>query len=102
MWYLAVGALNSTTAGVLKFVGPAVLLVSALLTAGYLLPVTVKGFFPGSDFDYEAKENKKHEAPMLMWVPIMILIILVVAGGLFPNVLKETLETLATVVVKGV
>lgn len=101
-WYLAVGALNSTTAGVLKFVGPAVLLVSALLTAGYLLPVTVKGFFPGSDFDYEAKENKKHEAPMLMWVPIMILIILVVAGGLFPNVLMETLETLATVVVKGV
>lgn len=45
-WYLAQGALQSDT-GVFAWLGPVVLLVSALLTAGYLLPVAMKGFFPG-------------------------------------------------------
>lgn len=45
-WYLAQGALQSGT-GVFAWLGPMVLLVSALLTAGYLLPVAMKGFFPG-------------------------------------------------------
>ena len=51
-WYLASGALSSGT-GVWAWVGPAVLLVSALLTAGYLLPLTIQGFFPGHDFKGE-------------------------------------------------
>lgn len=85
-WYLAVGALGSDT-GAFRFIGPAILLVSALLTAGYLLPVTVKGFFPGSDFDYES--NPRKEASPLMWVPILILVILVVVGGLFPEKISD-------------
>jgi len=44
-WYLAQGALEANI-GVFGWVGPAVLLVSALLTAGYLLPVVTNGFFP--------------------------------------------------------
>ncbi len=36
-----------------------VLLISALLTAGYLLPVTMKGFFPGHG---EAVSAEKQEA----------------------------------------
>lgn len=43
-WYLAEGSLASALP-VLDWLGPVILLVSALLTAGYLLPVTVKGFF---------------------------------------------------------
>lgn len=46
-WYLAQGALSSGT-GAWEYVGPAVLLVSALLTAGYLLPLAIDGFFPGT------------------------------------------------------
>lgn len=46
-WYLAQGALTADV-GAFRILGPAVLLVSALLTAGYLLPVTVKGFLPGT------------------------------------------------------
>jgi len=30
-----------------------VLLTSALLTAGYLLPITVNGFLPGADYAYD-------------------------------------------------
>ena len=45
-WYLAQGALQAPV-GIYAWLGPVVLLVSALLTAGYLLPVAMKGFFPG-------------------------------------------------------
>lgn len=56
-WYIATGALASgAVAGlpaVLSWLAPVVLLLSALLTAGYLLPVATGGFFPGRDFDRE-------------------------------------------------
>ena len=44
-WYLAVGAL-ATEIPVVRWLGPAVLLVSALLTAGYLLTIAIQGFLP--------------------------------------------------------
>ena len=48
-WYLAQGALEITTVpGFFNWLAPAVLLISALLTAGYLLPITVNGFLPGA------------------------------------------------------
>ena len=59
-WYLAQGALEAGV-GVFGIVGPAVLLVSALLTAGYLLPITTSGFFPGGIVKH-FKIDEKHEA----------------------------------------
>lgn len=81
-WYLATGALNSQL-GVFAYIGPVVLLVSALLTAGYLLPVTIRGFFPGEDFKYSG--NIKNDADWIMLVPMMILTGLSVLLGMFPN-----------------
>lgn len=80
-WYLATGALDS---GIPFFgwFGPVVLLVSALLTAGYLLPITVNGFLPGSDFDYEHLEKKEPSKCMIL--PVLILTVLAVAVGMFP------------------
>ena len=49
-WYLAAGALSSRIP-VFSYLGPVVLLLSALLTAGYLLPIAVDAFFPGKGFD---------------------------------------------------
>ena len=43
-WYLAEGALSSGICG-FSWIGPVVLLISALLTAGYLLPVVIQAFF---------------------------------------------------------
>lgn len=81
-WYLATGALQY---GVEPFswLGPVVLLVSALLTAGYLLPITIKGFFPGDTYDYT--ELKKKEPPKWMVVPIVVLTVLAVILGMMPN-----------------
>lgn len=81
-WYLAVGSLQSGIS-VFAWLGPVILLASALLTAGYLLPVTIQGFLPGDDFDYEHLEKK--EPSRLMVIPILILTALAVLIGCFPN-----------------
>lgn len=110
-WYLAQGALDANV-GVFRYLGPAVLLVSALLTAGYLLPVTMKGFFPGKEAariqtgtDVQAAKSaaqagtdkeagrmpqaKKAEPPMGMLVPLMILAGLSILLGVLPNPLID-------------
>lgn len=78
-WYLATGSLESGVA-FFDVAGPVVLLISALLTAGYLLPVTIRGFFPGEA--YPVEKVKKHEAGILMRLPILVLTILAVGLGI--------------------
>lgn len=81
-WYLALGSLKSGLP-VFDVLGPVILLVSAMLTAGYLLPLTIHGFFPGADYDYGGFQKK--EPCRLMTVPIVILTMLSVLTGLFPD-----------------
>lgn len=81
-WYLATGALEADL-GVFSWLGPVVLLISALLTAGYLLPVTMKGFFPGRDA--AQKQWKNQEPPYLMLLPLAFLALMAVLLGVFPN-----------------
>ena len=90
-WYLATGALSSGIK-IFSWLGPVVLLTSALLTAGYLLPITVKGFLPGADFNYG--ELQKKEPNLTMLIPLLILAILAVALGVFPNPLAEYISTM--------
>ena len=85
-WYLATGALASGIE-VFSWLGPVVLLTSALLTAGYLLPITVNGFLPGADYDYSALEKKEPNLTML--IPLLILAALAVVLGLLPGSLTE-------------
>ena len=94
-WYLATGALASGT-GIFSWLGPAVLLTSALLTAGYLLPVTVNGFLPGADYAYDKLEKK--EPCLTMLIPLLILAALAVLLGVFPNPLTEYIQTIAAAV----
>ena len=94
-WYLASGALDSGIR-VFAYLGPVVLLVSALLTAGYLLPITVKGFLPGADYDYTALQKK--EPSRLMIVPLVILAVLAVLLGMFPNGLVGMIQKIAVTV----
>ena len=78
---LAMGAL--ATSSVLATVGVVVLMVSALLTAFYLLPIVAAAFFPGRDF--EAGEKCEVEKKML--VPPIVFSGLTVILGMFPFVL---------------
>lgn len=96
-WYLASGALASGT-GAWTWIGPVVLLVSALLTAGYLLPLTIHGFFPGADFDGREIRDRDlagKEPSLLMLGPVLVLTAGALLFGCFPNALISMLETIA-------
>ena len=94
-WNICIGALTSNV-GVFSWAGPAVLLVSALLTAGYLLPVTIQGFFPGADFDYGHLEKK--EPSWRMTFPMVVMTVLAVVLGMFPGILLGPVTALAELV----
>ncbi len=94
-WYLATGSLEAEL-GVFSWLGPVVLLVSALLTAGYLLPISINGFLPGADYDYKSV-RKKEPAPIMV-VPIIILAAIAVLLGVFPNPLIGIIEEIVAAV----
>ena len=89
-WYLAQGALGAGL-GAWGYVGTAVLLVSALLTAGYLLPVVMKGFFPGTR--EEGRERREPKAAML--IPLLVLAALALGMGLFPGLFTGYADAVA-------
>ncbi|MBR0319634.1 MAG: proton-conducting membrane transporter [Clostridia bacterium] len=92
-WYLAQGALSSGT-GMLEYLAPAVLLISALLTAAYLLPITIRGFFPGEGYDYASL--KKCECGKMMVVPMILCSVLVVLLGMFPGTVMNAIGTIVS------
>ena len=94
-WHLAIGSLESGI-DMFSWVGPVVLLVSALLTAGYLLPITVNGFLPGDDFDYEHLEKK--EPVKMMVIPLLVLAALAVGLGILPGSLTSYISGIVEMV----
>ncbi|MCR5733830.1 MAG: proton-conducting membrane transporter [Lachnospiraceae bacterium] len=114
-WYLATGALASGIP-VFRYLGPVVLLISALLTAGYLLPVTMNGFFvaeddsqgnsesripdPGTDGIGDKKDLRKEqlrkEPESSLLIPVIILTVLSLIIGMFPGPLEDLIQRLAS------
>ncbi|MDO4554539.1 MAG: proton-conducting transporter membrane subunit [Lachnospiraceae bacterium] len=96
-WYLAEGALGSGLS-IFRWLGPVVLLISAVLTAGYLIPITAKGFFAGeTGAGKKGREaDYKREISPLLAVPILIFAVLIVFIGLFPDSLVEFFYTMAS------
>ena len=92
-WYLAQGALEANI-GIFSWLGPVVLLISALLTAGYLLPVTTNGFFPGKNC--AQTEWRKQEPPYRMLIPLGFLALMSVILGVFPNPLIRFFSQIAS------
>ena len=88
-WYLALAAGNQGL-DIFRLLGPAVLLLSALLTAGYLFPPVVQGFFA-------PKRENTTEAPAVMTLPLVVLAVLALALGLFANPLIRALAELTDV-----
>ena len=95
-WYLAQGALSmSGTPSVFQWLVPVVLLISALLTAGYLLPISIRAFFPGRNEDGSMKFYEKCEPSPVMLVPMLLLTALILLLGMFPNSFITLLEHIA-------
>ena len=79
-WFLAVGALNPGL-GRMGLSGVIVLLISAVLTAGYLLPIAISAFFPGKDYDYERPLPPR--PPLNMQIPLILLSVAALLAGVF-------------------
>jgi len=97
-WQLAQGALASGM-GVFSWLAPVVLLVSALLTGAYLLPISIGGFFPGHEGGHghhaEAPVVEKCEVPACMYIPMIVLAVLIVVLGLCPSVVENAISAVA-------
>ena len=79
-WYLAVGALHPGI-GRMGLIGVIVLLISAILTAGYLLPIVTSAFFPGKDYDYSKPMPPR--PPLKMQIPLILFSAATLATGMF-------------------
>lgn len=93
-WYLAQGGLSM--AYTWNWVGPAVLLISAILTAGYLFSIVIRGFFPGNDVPRETLPNA--EPTYVMLAPMLLLAALCLGLGMFPTGLTEFAASIAAAV----
>lgn len=94
-WFLATGALESGIS-VFSWLGPVILLVSALLTAGYLLSITIGGFFPGADYDYASLQKK--EPGILMLIPMLVMTALAVCFGMYPGLITGVASKIAALI----
>ena len=76
-----------------RWLGPAVLLVSALLTAGYLLTIAIQGFLP--DKSEQDLPQGKCEPGWRMLVPMGVMTALAVGLGVWPGPLLDAANALA-------
>ena len=83
------GALNTGYAG--SWIGPAVLLISAILTAAYLLTVVIRGCFYGGE-----DGNAKCEVGWKMIIPMALYAALIVCLGVFSGGLIEFFRVIAS------
>ena len=90
-WYLAKAALDSENP--LALAGLAAILISALLTAIYMLTIVVRAFFPGKDFDYAAV-NDVEDPNWMMLMPLIVFVIAIFFFGLNSGVVVRFLETI--------
>lgn len=93
-WYLCLGSLELTGSigtKVFGYLGVAILLVSALLTAGYLLSITIAAFFPGEEFEGypELLEGKKVKKTMVG--VMVVLAVIACAIGIFSQPIYNAL-----------
>ncbi len=88
-WVIASASLESAP-GVFSWLIPVILLVSAILTAGYLMPLVIDAFFCS-----EEGAGIRKESP-LMWGPMIILAAAAVLPGIFSIPLKEITAGIAS------
>lgn len=90
-WYISIASLEVADIGFLSWLIPAILLVSALLTAGYLLEPSIKAFLRDDETEVKAVKEPK---PMI--AVLIVLTIFAVAGGIFAEQTHGIITTVAS------
>lgn len=94
-WNLAKAAVESDN--ILAYIGIGILLVSALLTAVYMLSIVMRAFFPGKDFADSSIENVK-DPNWYMMMPLGIFAAAILLFGIY----SEPIVSFFTAVAGGV
>jgi multicomponent Na+:H+ antiporter subunit D len=92
-WNLAKAAVASENP--LAYAGVAALLISALLTAIYMLTICVRAFFPGRDFDYDTIADVE-DPNWMMILPLVIFVAAMFYFGLHSSTVVHALETITS------
>ena len=88
-WYLCLGGFELSTG--MGIAAMTVLMISALLTAFYLLSITADAFFPGRDFE----AGEKCEVSRRMLIPSVTFAALLLIIGLAPNWLIQIFSAIS-------
>ena len=91
-WNLAKAAVESGNG--MAYAGVAALMISALLTAVYMLSIVVRAFFPGKDFDYGTIRDVE-DPNWMMIVPLVVFIVVMFVFGLHSGPIIRLLQTIA-------
>ena len=92
-WNLAGAAVESGNP--LAWGGIACLLVSALLTAIYMLTIVVRAFFPGKDFDYETISDIR-DPNWKMLLPLFVFTVFIILFGVYSQPVVDFFMSVAT------
>ena len=91
-WNLASAAVNSEMP--LAYAGIVCLLVSAILTAIYMMSIVVRGFFPANGFDHSVNEGIK-DPNWKMLVPLYIFIVFIIFFGMHSTPIMNIIAGIA-------
>lgn len=91
-WNLAKAAIESENP--LAYVGIVFLMISAILTAIYMMTISIRAFFPGKQFDYSTISDVE-DPNWMMILPLVIFVIAMFAFGLHSEPVVKALESIA-------
>lgn len=94
-WNLARAAIAEDTP--LAYAGIAAMMISALLTAIYMLTISVRAFFPGKDFDYGTIADVE-DPNWMMLLPLAVFAVAMLVFGLHSEPVIHALESVASVI----
>ncbi|MBP5198261.1 MAG: proton-conducting membrane transporter, partial [Lachnospiraceae bacterium] len=89
-WYLAKAGLYSGS--ILGKIGVGAILVSAILTAIYMMTVSIRGFYPNKDFTLSSNLSEIKDPGWKMKLPLCIFVILMFVFGLRPALLENLVD----------
>lgn len=90
-WYIATASLEASGIGAFSWIVPVILLASALLTAGYLLDISIKAFL-----NNEETEIKAVKEPVPMVAVLVVLAVISVFGGIFTEQTHSIMSAVAS------
>ncbi|MDO4458637.1 MAG: proton-conducting transporter membrane subunit [Clostridia bacterium] len=89
-WNLAEAAAAEGT--LWGYLGIGAILISALLTAIYMMTISVRAYFPGKDFDF-SKDAEIQDPTWRMVLPLVVFVIVMFIIGLNPSYLNNAISS---------